>query len=686
MFSGALPFHRMKFCVTKINKLHIAAFVGVLSCAGVGCGVEADSAAQAEWWWTTDQSVVELLLRERKDVVVVAQELNRSAPATAQEAVRKLNVLLRAGLSSEAIKAVDQLHALCPELANNPVQSIYLSTCDNLEAWEVAQRLVETFADNISELPLENRLLAHFADVGWSVDAIDKWLASRPAGQDGFWMKERLRFNASRGRADKLIEKLTAEVRANPENVTAAIQYLDAVLYSGSGLENRRNLSRIANTIHPKRATDAYEIAQRLQRLREWAPAATFFRAALAIPLSAEEVHKMESTIQAVLPRDTIKAIFIVQAKEGLSECLLALGDKTKAQRLMEEAVVLRRERHVGENMQFAGQVQAETGARVIESTILAEQKKSEDDPQYWLERAAYYQGRNEAAPEEEAYRKAFALTAPQPRPAHPGKGFADFRSNVISNLNRFLTEHQREDEAVALLLKELQDSPADSVSTERAAHLIAFEHRERIAPDEDAYWRWLGNRPTWSHTEERLLWELLKRVDPPKLDSYFTRAENMSANADPSRNKALGWIMNRMNSAARAIPLLQDAVARLADKEQRDSTQFTLFESYLDTGDWQRAEAIFPEASRHLTSQEIPSWLGRIAVAAARAGAKTDALRIWKTVVNVNPCFLGALDDLARADLTAELRGYYTELSERLPSSVAPARALKVLSDREKR
>jgi tetratricopeptide (TPR) repeat protein len=676
----------MKSFFSNISKWCIAAFVSVFSFAAVGRDLEADPGEQSEWWWRTDQSVVELLLRERKGIVDVARELDRSTPASAQEAMRKLNVLLRAGLWSEAVKAVDQLHAVCPGLANYPIESIYLSACDDFEAWKVAQQLAEAFADNISELPLESRLLNHFTGAGWSVDAIDEWLAARPAGREGFWIKERLRFNAGHSRADKLIEKLSAEVRANPDNITAAIQFLDAVVYSGSGPEKRWDLSWIAGTIHPTRATDAQEIAQRLQRLREWALAAAFYRAASAIPLSAEEVRRMGSMIQAVLPGETIAARFIVQAKEGLSECLLALGDNAEAQRLMEEAVALRRERHLGENMQFAGQVQAATGARVIESAIIAEQKKSENDPQYWLERAAYYHGRNEAAAEEDAYRKAFALTAPKPRPEHPGKGFQDLRGTVISNLNRFLTQHQREDEAVALLLKELQDSPAESVSAERAANLIAFEHRDRIAPGDDTYWRWLSDRSTWNHTEQRLLWEILRHTDPPKLDAYLTRAEELSTGAHPSRNNALGWIMNRMNKAARSIPLLQDAVARLADKGQRDSAQFTLFESYLDTGDWQRAEANFPEASRYLTSREIPSWLGRIAVTAVRAGAKTDALRIWKSVVNVNPCFLGSLDDLAVADLTAELRGLYVEFSKRLPSSVAPTRALKALTAREAR
>src|SRR4030095_7309129 len=141
---------------SKIKKWRIAAFVGMLACAGASRGVEAGPAEQSEWWSRTDQSFFDLLLRERKDIADVAQELNRSKPASGPEAMRKLNVLLRAGLWSEAMKAVDQLHAVCPELANNAIQSIFHTACDEFEAWEVARQLVEVFADNIQELPLES--------------------------------------------------------------------------------------------------------------------------------------------------------------------------------------------------------------------------------------------------------------------------------------------------------------------------------------------------------------------------------------------------------------------------------------------------------------------------------------------------------------------------------------------------
>lgn len=676
----------MNFSLAKINLRRLAALAALLS-SGVICrSEEAGPIARSESWAKTNQSVVELLFREQKDIVPWAQELSQTTPVTAPEAMRKLNVLLRAGLWSDAIQTFDQLHAVCPDLDNSSIQSIYHLLCDEFGAWEAAQHLVEVFADNIQELPLESRLLKHFIATGSSVEAIDEWLATRPAGKTGFWMRERLRFNASHARAGQILEKLSAEVRANPANIAGAIEFLDAVQIVGLGPEKRPDLSWFPAIVQPAGAADSQQVALHLQRFGEWASAASFYRAALAVPLSPEEVGQMKANMQTVVLDETIIATFRVRTTEGLSACLLQLGQKEEAQRLMEEAVTLRRKGQLGADLFFAGRTQAITGARVIEKTVLAAEQTSTDDPHYWLERATYYRGRQDAAAEEDAYRKALGLAAAEPRPTRPSKGFDDLRGRVISSLDHFLSTHQRELEAITLLLQELQDSPAESVSSERAANLLAFEHRTRLVPDENACWRWLGDRPVWAHTEQRLLWAILQCVDPARLDLYLNRAEELSVGADPSRNQALGWIMNRMQQARRSIPLLQDAVARLTDEEQRNSTQFTLFESYLDTGDWRQAEAIFPDVSRRLTGSEIPSWQSRIAVFAARDGAKPDALRIWKAVANLNPCFLERLDDLAGAGLSTELRAYYGEFSRRLPSSVAPARALKVIAERESR
>lgn len=654
---------------------------GLLTCGHLCAGAEQ---VRVEWW-KTDQELTGQLFSGQKDIFEMVRTVQAQRPDSAEQAMLKLMILLRAGLWKDALAAVDELHVLSPRLEDGQISAIYYAAGDQFEAWEVAQRVVEVFGDEVSELSLDGRLLRHFKEAGWSVQAIDEWLAARPPGRNGFWIRERLRFAASHGHAEALIGQLSANVRAHPDDAAKAIAFLDAVLYARGELKKSPDLSWLAQTCQPKRATDAQGLARRLQELGEPAAAASFYRTALGIPLTDREVGEMQSMIQAVMPGQTIAANFLVQTKEGLSACLLELGDKPAAQRLMEEAVALRRENQLGSNMQFAGQTQAATGARTVENTIRAEEKISENDPRYWLERAAYFRGRKNTTAEEEAYRKALSLTTAKPPPEQRGKGFTDLRSQVVSAFDRFLTQHQREDEAVTFLVQELADAPPSAVSAESAARLIAFEHAARISPDTEACWRWLAGRPKWQSTEERLLWELLKRVERSKLDPYLSRAEKLAAGADPSRNLRLGWILNRMNFAARSIPLLVDAAARIEDDDERSSAQFTLLESYLDTTQWQPAEAIFPAASRRLTGRELPSWHAKIAVAAARSGATEDALRIWKSVVNINPCCFDSLDDLARAGMAAPLREIYDAFAGRLPDSVVPQRAREIIQKASK-
>ena len=170
---------------------------------------------------------------------------------------------------------------------------------------------------------------------------------------------------------------------------------------------------------------------------------------------------------------------------------------------------------------------------------------------------------------------------------------------------------------------------------------------------------------------------ESAKRDD---LDKHFVRAEEFVLGKDPSRASTLGWIMNRMHFPKRSIPLLEYAVENACDEELRERTHFTLLESYLDTGDWKHAEGVFPQAAKRLTAKELPEWYSRVAVAAAKAGAKTDAVRIWSRVANLSPSQIDGLEDLVEAGLRDELKNFYRKMQKEMPSSELPAKALMAL------
>jgi len=631
-------------------------------------------------WLEAEREVGTVLVREGRDIADVVGEVMASRPKTGREAMFKLNVLMRAGMNEAAAEAVEELGELYPELQNYQISSVYYRACDDYEAWGLARRVLEVFAQRVTDVWLENRLLKHWLESGGRFDEIDGWFAEMPAGRKGYWVKERLRFNESQGRGEKLVRELAAGVRENPEDIEGAVVFLDALIHAGNRRREELDLSWVAAAIKPRLGTEAEGIASRLKTLEKWEAASSFFKRAIATELTDEEVRDYGNEFQIFMSAEVLRARFAVNAREGLAECLMKMEKNAEAQKWMVEAADIREEHKLGMNTRLAGEVQGASGARVIEGRIKEQEKLSEDDPQYWRKRAEYYRGRKEAEKEEEALVKALSLTKPQPRPERPFKGYADIRSWVLSDYTHFLRRMKRDSEAVALLRKEIAESPAASESSRRAARFLAFDFEKHIRADDELLWTWLAGRQKWEHTEERLLWRMLEKADRGEVEKYFSRAEKLAEDSDASRSYALGWIMNRMEFAERSIGLLEHALEAAGDEELKEQAAMALFESYLDVGEWSRAERIFPEARKRLSVPEETDWYTRIAVAAAASGDKDDAMRIWRVRANANPARPVYLRRLARYGLAEELAAFYRELAKKLPSSEAPARALKML------
>jgi tetratricopeptide (TPR) repeat protein len=633
-------------------------------------------------WWQAQSSINKEVMEKGTSIASLAKNAVKSSPTSNQEAMYKLCVLTRAGMNKEAIQSLQELKKQCSKLDNYQISSIYYDACDNLQNWDMAKAVVEMFADNVSEIALDNRLLKHLADSGWTTEKIDEWLAGMPKGVNQFWVKERLRFNMANGSGETLLKELMNVARSNPDDIDGAIAFFDAYIYARHGERDKKELAWMGQAFKPKLATQACDFASRFENLNDWETASAFYRQAIEIPLTDDEVKRLAMNRQAIMPGSTLKAAFDVQIREGLAKCLLELSKKDEAQKWMVEAADIREKNKLGRNAVLAGLIQGESGQRTIEGRIKAEEKKSENDPAYWRERADYYRGRKENSKEEDALKKGLALTTPQESPERASKGQMDWRSWMLSDYARFLSRDNRIAEAIALLRKEIEESPATSESSKKAANLLAFDFEKQIIADDEVLWKWLSGRQKWEYTEERLLWRMLENAKKDDLDKHFSHAEEIVKDKDPSRASTLGWIMNRMNSAKRSIPLLKSAIENSQDKELVEKTTFTLLESYLDTGDWKNAEKIFPVASKRLTSGELPQWYSKIAVSAAKAGAKEDAMRIWACIANINPSSTAGLDSLAKTGLKNELIEFYRKMKEEMPSSEIPDKVIKELEN----
>lgn len=663
---------------------------------GTGAFAQEPQAAAPEWW-QVERDVVAMQMRQKGSIEALVAQVTGSEPASVSEDLFKLSVLMRADMEQEAAACVKRLKKRYPELGQEQISAIYYSACDNYGAWGTAQALVEAYAGNITELALDNRLVAHMLASGWSAQRVDKWMADlapaspvksakrpdlwfagRRASPSDFWFWARLKFDLDHGMGEARLAEMAAAARARPDDTQRVMAFVQALKEAkGKGLL-AVDLAWLPGAVKPKLATEARELAEGLGRLEQWGLALGYGEKAATTPLTTEETGWMSEMISVRMPEETLQAAFTADAAEFVSQCHLHLDRKAEAQQWMVRADDIRKKHSLGRNALFAGQVQAFSGQQVVEGRIQKAEEKSKDDPEYWLERAEYYHGRKEPAQEEAALKQALELVQPKPGRA---ADWSNSRRQVVSRYVAFMIRVDRRAEAIAMLRAEVEKSP-DAAAAGWAVNTLVFQFEKEIAPEDPALWAWLAKRPQWDYTEERLVWRLLENAGPARLEKCLVRAEGLAAGADPSRSSKLGWVMDRMGYAKRAIPLLQLAVEKTSDKEQKEAATFTLLEAYLDSGEWKRAEEIFPKAAVRLSPGEVPDWYSRIALAAAKANAKADAMRLWAEVANLSPGALRHLDQLAEAGLKEELIAFYKAMQKRLPTSQIPARALKELNE----
>jgi hypothetical protein len=649
----------------------IAAFSAILfHSLSVSAGQEASD------WWKAQGDVTVVLMKPGASIAKLTADVNVATPKNAQDVMFKLCVFMRGGMNKEAIETLQELKARCPNIAHHQVGGIFTTACDNVLALDVAKATAECFADNLSERDLNTTVVRHFLRSGWTVEKVDKWLAGLPKGKGNFWVVERLRLNMGHSHREALVRGLSDSVRKNPQDIKGAVEFLAVMAHAPRTGGKSWDLSWMTESIKPKLATEAEKIASGLKKLGNWKTAIVFYKQALDTPLTEEESKNLQRLGSMLILPDHDRgrarglARFAAHAREGMAKCLLEVGKNTQAQKWMVEAADIRKKHNLGFNALFAGQGQRASGQRTIEGRIKEKEKKSAKDPQYWRDRALYYRGRNEPALEAEALLKGLALKTPQPDPV---------RHLLLSEYAHFLEREKRIDDAVAFLRKEIEQAPTTPKSAERAVSLLAYDFYQGISIDDAVLWNWLENRPKWGSTEGRLLERMLVSAYP-NFDKHFIRAEKAALGKDPSRAYMLGCIMNRLHFPKRAIPLLKYAIERSHGKEQKKWAALALLKSYLDMGDWKQAEAIFPDAAKSISSNELPEWYSRVAVAAAKTGAKTDAMRIWSQAANLSPSQIYGLEDMAEAGLRNELKDFYSEMQKKMPSSYAPAKALMEL------
>jgi hypothetical protein len=517
---------------------------------------------------------------------------------------------------------------------------------------------------------------------------LDQWLASRSTGYDE-WFRQRLYLRSKLGTANELLEPLVAAVKANPGDLDAAVQYLRVVSWAGGA----QNVDWVANVSDLKTAYENFELGRELEH-RASKSATLLYEKSLRLPLTELDAHLVGTRAFLYVQMTPTGINYAKQlrfwTKLGLARGYRVLGRTEEAQRLVEELAAMKGKDILSEDFdQVAGAVQASSGQRVIERSFLQNEAPRGNTASYWLERANYFSGRDDYGLEKDTYLKALNALSSD---ASDKKGLQE-RFEVARAFAYFLEREKDQNkewqkDLEQLLKREFSLAPPETTFAYSIAELIMqneFELEDLLASlltnQPRTLARLLDARPSWGNDEEYFIEHSFGRdIAPAQAEKIWSSLERLVSNPASDRAYTLACAMVYQGATERAAVLL---IAYLkstpaGDVRRADAIE-QLVRAFCANGKWRAAENLLLE-NKQILWRFVPSALAMIAESAARAGASSDAVRIWRMRANLYPRDLTGLESLAKTSARAELLAFYAQMKKDDPLSWVPDAASRIL------
>ncbi len=624
-------------------------------------------------WWKIEQDVARSLLKHNTDQTL--RELSaRAEKGDAQSLLSELDICLRAGRESQAASALEKLSAARPK----PDKSVLSYAADFLigrEEWDLSRRFLEIFPQ--AEPGWGYVFVKHWAQQSKPA-TIDSWLASRQKANFKYWMSERLRLAAQSGTADALLTELSDAVLKHGTDVEKAQYYVEALQQTA----RKKDISWMTEACKPRLSWDTFRFGQAIESYSP-STASVFFQRSLSMPYTAQDQKLLDDYMrthsQALISgNQNWQKQLRGWTRQELAQCYQRCGQSSKAQPLIEQ---LSAQYPDGLPLyglsQLSGQVQAGSGARVIEKRLKVAEPGNKNSSEYWLTRAQYYVGRKEERQATEAFEKSIQV-APTAQADEMWQ-----RSRAVSDYARYESGLKGKEAAMKILRREFDTCPPGSEYASRlVSDMVWYEDNNSgfLRGDDEVLWSYLSAHQTWTVRERDLLQKMAHNSLSTR-ESFFQRAE-LLARDNASRAAFLGEVLQRNQCAARAVPQLRYAVSHLSEKQELEveMARSNLFSACLEAGLWRQAEELLPTMIAHLDPDSLTSMLKGLAVAAARCGDKKDALRIWSKKDRLDRSDISSLAELSRYGMKPALIEYYRQMAWQDKNSSVPAAALAQL------
>ena len=632
------------------------------------------------------QREVTFLLLNR-NINEVTKELDSETPTTVASLLRRLVIYSRAGQTSRVRKTLEQL----PSAADwqCPAVDDLTDLIRNADGDNVASRRFyyeRLCPDDIDGAELLVRLWTSNGDL----KELDTWLAERSSRNDE-WLMLRVQVRAKSGTAGEILDGLAAEIRANRSDWKRLNRYLAANNRAGSV----QDVKWLAETFEARTAGDYFKLAEVLHNHSPQA-SATLLLKSLDTPFTGADAKLVDDLINRYRSSGSIKVNWEKQlrywTKQRLADAYQRMNQSVSAQPLVEELVSMKVDDILPNDVHsLAGAVQGGSGHRVVETKIVRDEVARRLTSEYWLERARYYDGREEYGLERDSYRQALIALGAK---AYDSNALRE-RFAVVAAFAFFLGKdhHPNEDkpELEKLLTRELNSVPPETDYAFRTAHLITQSElgldglqNSLLAKRPKFLTRLFDGRREWSNTEQYLMREIVDQSDVPSelQEKIWSAFESLARDPGSTRAYHLAYAMQQSYKWGRAIPLWRGYIEHASPTNwegYKPSAIRELFTAYCRSNQWQVAEK-FLLAQQDLFWRTLPEALAEVAVVAAQQDATEDAVRLWRMSTNLDRRNLETLPQLSQTKAKPILVAMYSQMKKEDPLSSIPDRALKLL------
>jgi len=620
-----------------------------------------------------------------KEINDITRQLDSESPSTINSLLRRLVIYSRAGQTANVRKTLEQLSAH-PDW-RCPVGSDLTRLIRNADGGDFkARRLYyeRLCPDDINGGEEFIRLWINNGDL----NELDAWLAERSNRNDE-WLMYRVGLRAKSGTAGEVLDALAAEIRANASDWSRLDRYLRANNYAGTV----QDVKWLADTFVAHTAGDYFQLAE---RLRHYSPqaGAKLLEKSLDLPFTdtdAKLVNDLINRSRSIGLSIKINAQKQLRywTKRSLAETYQVMSQSLAAQPLVEELVSMKGDDILLADVhQLAGAVQGGSGQRVVETKILGNEAARRSTSEYWLERAAYYHGRDEYGLERDSYRQALVAL-----PLRPDDSKAlNERFTVVRSLAFFLAEKNNDKlELEKLLTRELNSVPPETDYAFQIARLITQSElnldalgNSLLAKRPSFFARLLDGRREWGVEEMSLIEDIVHREEVPSdlKSKIWSSLEALARDPGSSRAYHLADAMQNSDEWQRAIPLWRSYIKHASptswERYKTDGIS-KLFTAYCRTKQWQDAEKILI-AEQDAFWPVLASALAEVALVAAQQNAIDDAMRLWRKSTNLNRRNLETLAQLAQTKARPQLVEMYSNMKKDDPQSTIPDLALRLL------